>query len=70
VDPKQRELSVEPVQRKQQQAFGKCAHGKPSCTNVVKLRPYYARTPKRLLGGSVVTGGTRLVLMLYLDGEL
>ena len=64
VYPEQRELSVQPVQSKQQQAFGECAHLKP-LANVVEPRPYYARTPKRLLGGSVVTGGTRLVLMLY-----
>ena len=52
VHPEQCELSVKPVQTKQQQAFGECAHGEHLCANVVEPRPYYAETPKLVFGGS------------------
>jgi hypothetical protein len=30
VNPEQRELGIEPVETKQQQAFAKCTHGAPT----------------------------------------
>lgn len=48
--PKYSELGVEPVQTKEEQAFGKCTHGSPRklCLNSF---PNYVRTPKLWLEG-------------------
>src|SRR5436190_21217524 len=64
-NPEQRQLCIQPIQGKQQTAFGKSSHVKSSTANVVETSPYYARTPEaRLPAGALdVTGGTRLVLM-------
>ena len=67
--PKQRELSVEPVETKQEQAFRKCTHGF-SAPNLFKLLLITSEPPSLCLGVHDVTGGTRLVLMLIKDGEL
>ena|SRR3982751_1167655 len=62
-NPEQRELSIKPVQTKQETAFGKLIHVNSSSANVVELHPIYARTPEALPSRVLdVTGGTRLVL--------
>ena len=62
--PKQRELGIEPVESKQEQAFRKCTHGSfvPTLFKPLLITP---EPPSLSLGVLDVTGGTRLVLMLY-----
>jgi hypothetical protein len=62
-------LSVEPVETKQEQAFGKCTHGS-SVPTLFKLHPITSEPPNLSLGVHDVTGGTRLVLCFIKDGEL
>jgi hypothetical protein len=57
-------LSVKPIQAKQEQAFGKCTHGALRA-NLFKLHPITSEPPSVRLGVRDVTGGTRLVLMIY-----
>jgi len=67
--PKNGQLGVEPVESKQEQAFGKCTHGF-SVPTLFKLHPITSEPPKLTLGVHNVTGGTRLVLCFIKDGEL
>ena len=67
--PKQRELSVEPVETKQEQAFGKCTHGF-SAPNLFKLLLITSEPPS-LAWGSMTSREERDSFLCFIkDSEL